>query len=88
MQTFAFQPVRHKSGIFRCECIKAYLRHDLSCHVESARRKMKSKIAIKFPTPYEQWSNALPQGRLGSWNSLPPWQQKTSNARGMPVGDV
>ena len=33
--------------------IKACLRHDLSRHVESARRNMKSKLAIKFPTPYE-----------------------------------
>ena len=39
MQAFAFQPVRPKSGIFRFECIKAGLRHDLSRHVESARRK-------------------------------------------------
>ena len=44
--TFAFQPVRHESGIFRFERIKACLRHDLS-------RNMKSKLAIKFPTPYE-----------------------------------
>ena len=53
MQAFAFQPVRHESGIFRFECIKAFLRHDLSRHVESARRNMKSKLAIEFPTPYE-----------------------------------
>ena len=52
MQAFAFQSVRHESGIFRFECIKASLRHDLSRHVESARRNMKSKLAIKFPTPY------------------------------------
>ena len=51
MQAFVFQPVRHKSGIFRFECIKACLRHDLSRHVESARRNMKSKVGIKFPTP-------------------------------------
>ena len=86
MQAFVFQPVRHKSGIFRCECITACLRHDLSRHVESARHNMKSKIAIKFPIPYEQWSNAPPRGRLSSSNSLPPGQQKTSNARGMPGG--
>ena len=49
MQAFAFQPVRHESGLFRFECIKACLRHDLSRHVESARRNMKSKLAIKFP---------------------------------------
>ena len=53
MQAFAFQPVRYESGIFRFECTKACLRHDLSRHVESARRNMKSKLAIKFPTPYE-----------------------------------
>ena len=53
MQAFAFQPVRHESGIFRFECFKACLRHDLSRHVESAQRNMKSKLAIKFPTPYE-----------------------------------
>ena len=53
MQAFAFQPVRHESSIVRFECIKACLHHDLSRHVESARRNMKSKLAIKFPTPYE-----------------------------------
>ena len=53
MQAFAFQPVRHESGIFRFECTKACLRHDLSRQVESARRNMKSKLAITFPTPYE-----------------------------------
>ena len=53
MQAFAFQPVRHESGIFRFECIKACLHHDLSRHVESARHNMKSKLTIKFPTPYE-----------------------------------
>ena len=50
MQAFAFQPVHLELGIFRFECIKACLRHDLSRHVESARRNMKSKLAIKFPT--------------------------------------
>ena len=53
MQAFAVQPVRHESGIFRFECIKACLRHGLSRHVESAWRNMKSKLAIKFPTLYE-----------------------------------
>ena len=53
VQAFAFQPVRHESGIFRFECIKACLRHDLSRQVESARRNMKWKLAIKFTTPYE-----------------------------------
>ena len=33
------------------------------------------RLAIKFPTPYECWSNFLPPG-----------QEKTSNARGMPGG--
>ena len=37
MQAFAFQPVRHESGIFRFECMKACLRHDLSPLVESAQ---------------------------------------------------
>ena len=53
MQAFAFQPVRKESGIFRFECMRACLRHDLSRHVESARRNMTSKLAIKFPTPNE-----------------------------------
>ena len=51
--SLAFQPVRHDSGIFRFEWIKACLRHDLLRLVESGRRNMKSKLAIKFPTPYE-----------------------------------
>ena len=38
-------------------------------------RNMSSRLAIKFPTPYEWWSN-----------SLPPGQEKASNARGMPGG--
>ena len=36
-------------------------------------RNMKLKLAIKFPTPYEWWSNALP-----------PREEKESNAQGMP----
>ena len=36
-------------------------------------RNMKSRLAIKFPTPYEWRSNALPPG-----------QEKVSNARGRP----
>ena len=28
VQAFAFQLVRHESGIFRYECMKACLRHD------------------------------------------------------------
>ena len=53
MQAFAFKSVRHQSGIFRFECIKVCLHYDLSRLVESAWRNMKSKLAIKFPTPYE-----------------------------------
>ena len=37
VQALAFQTVRHESGIFHFECMKACLRHDLSCHVKSAR---------------------------------------------------
>ena len=37
VRAFAFQPVRHESGIFHLECIKACLHHDLSCHVESVQ---------------------------------------------------
>ena len=54
-------------------------------------RNMKSKLAIKFPTPNEWSSNALPPVRLSSSNSLPPGQEKASNAWGMPGegdGDV
>ena len=44
----------------------------------SAAHNMKSRLAIKFPTPYEWW-----------WNALLPGQEKASNARGMPgVGNV
>lgn len=53
-------------------------------HGISTARNMKSKLAIKFPTPYEWWSNALPLGGLSSSNSLPTEQEKASNARGMP----
>ena len=41
----------------------------------SATCNMKSRLAIKFPTPYEWWSNALP-----------PRQEKASNTRGMSGG--
>ena len=61
MQAFAFQPVRHESGNFRFECIKVCLCHDLSRHVESARRNMKSKLAIKFPTRYDMSSDQMPR---------------------------
>ena len=55
MQAFAFQPVRHESGMFRFKCIKACLCLDLSRHVQrgiSATLDMKLRLAIKFPTPY------------------------------------
>ena len=71
MQTFGFQPIRHKYAIFSFEFIKVWrLRRDLS-------RNMTSRLEIKFPTPNEWWSNSLPRG-----------QEKASNARGMPVGNV
>ena len=74
MKAFGFQQIRHKYAISSFEFIKVWrlrrLRHDLS-------RNMTSRLAIKFLTPYEWWSN-----------SLPPGQDKTSNARGMPGGDV
>ena len=72
VKVFGFQPIRHKYAIFSFEFIKVWrlrgLRHDLS-------RNMTSRLAIKFPTPYEWWSN-----------SRPPGQEKASNARGMPGG--
>ena len=45
----------------------------------SATRNMKSRLAIKFPT-----IKCPAPGK----NSLLPGQEKTSNARGMPKGDV
>ena len=36
---------------------------------------MTSRLTIKFPTLYEKWPN-----------SLPPGQEKASNANGMPGG--
>ena len=41
----------------------------------SATCNMTSRLVIKFPNPYEWWSNALPPG-----------QEKASNARGSPEG--
>ena len=38
-------------GIFRFDCIKACLRHDLSRHVESARRNMKIEASDQIPHP-------------------------------------
>ena len=56
VQTFTLQPVGYKSNIFSFEII-SWLRHDLSDHMTprgiSATRNMKSRLAIKFPTPYE-----------------------------------
>ena len=77
MQAFAFQPVRHESGIFRFECIKACLRHDLSRHVESARL-----------VTWSSDQNAPPRERLRSSNFLPPGKEQTSNDRGMAGVDV
>ena len=47
------------------------LHHDLSTKRISATRNLKSRLAIKFPTPCEKCSNALPPG-----------VEKASNARG------
>ena len=41
----------------------------------SATCKMKSRLTIKFPSPYEWWSNAVPPG-----------QEMVSNAQGMLGG--
>ena len=72
MYTFGF----HESAIFSLEYIKVCLCHDLSTHVESARLlTLKSRLELKFPTPYE-WRS----------NSFPPGQEKASNSRGMPGG--
>ena len=69
VKAFGFQPNRLKYAIFSFEFIKVWrLRHGLT-------RNMTSRLAIKFPTPYEEWSN-----------SLPPGQGKASNARSMPGG--
>ena len=54
VQAFAFQPVRHESGIVRFECMKACLRHNfITPRGISATRNMKSGLAIKFPTANE-----------------------------------
>ena len=101
MQAFAFQSVRHESGIFRFECIKACLRHGLSRHVESARptsfpgsfpylarRNMKSKLAIKFPTPYEEGSNARPGEDLVHQIPSLPSSKRRQMPGVCPGGDV
>ena len=51
MQAFAFQPVRHESGIFRFECIKACLRQDLPCYVESVRLQHEIEERSNSPPP-------------------------------------
>ena len=63
VQAFAFQPLRHESGIFRFECIKACLCHDLSSQVESARHNMKSRLEIKFPTALRVVIKCLAPGK-------------------------
>ena len=63
--------LRHEYAIFSFEFIKVCLRN---LREISAIHNMKSRPAIKFPTPYE-WSS----------NALLPGQEKTSNAR---VGDL
>ena len=50
MQAFVFQPVGH-DAIFRFECIKACLRHDLSRYVD--QRKLQHKIEGSEQIPYE-----------------------------------
>ena len=72
--TFGFQTLRHEYAIFAFEFIEVCLR---SLREISATRNIKSRLPIKFLTPYEWLSNALPPG-----------QEKTSNSRGMPEGDV
>ena len=74
MLAFGFQLIRHKYAIFSFEFIKVWRRRGLR---HDLSRNMTSWLAIKFTTPYEWWSNSLPTG-----------QEKTSNARGMPRGDV
>ena len=76
MQAFAFQPVLHEPGIFRYECIKICLRHDLYEIEASDQIPHPLWVVIKCPSP----------GRLSSSNSLPLGQENTSNARGMPGG--
>ena len=51
MWAFAIQPVRHESGIFRFECIKGCLCHDLPRHLESTQLVTWNQGAIKFPIP-------------------------------------
>ena len=77
MWAFGFQPIRHEYAIFSFEFVKVFL-----CRLRfidprgiSVTGNMISRLAIKFPTLQEWWSNALPPG-----------QEKVSNARVMPGG--
>ena len=54
MRAFAFQPVRHESGIVRFECIKACLRHDLPRHVESAQHEIEERSNSPPPMSSDQ----------------------------------
>ena len=74
VSAFGFQPLCHEYAIFSFELINNCLRR---LREISVTRNTKSRPVIKLPTPYECWSNALPPG-----------QEKASNARGMPGGDV
>ena len=82
VQAFAFQSVRHESGIFRFECIKACLRHDLN----QPTRIMKSRLAIKFPTPNER-SNACP-GKTKVIKFPPSWAGKDVKCPGYARGGM
>ena len=50
VQAFAFQPVRHESGIFRFECMKACL-YRPSWNQRDSALNMKWRLAIKFQPP-------------------------------------
>ena len=53
---FGFQPLRNEYAIFSFEFIKVCLHRLWEI---STTHSIKSRIAIKFPTPYEWWSTAL-----------------------------
>ena len=72
MQAFGFQPLRHEYATFPFEFIEVCLRRLREFEI-SATRNIKLKPVISFPTPYERF---------------PPVQEKASNARGMPGGNV
>ena len=80
----AFQPVRHESGIFRFECMKACLGHDLSL-VESARLVKRNRDwRSNSPPPRSSDQMPAPGKTKLIKQSLPPGQEKMSNARGKP----